>query len=170
MTGVEVEVRDTDSGKQEERLQAVAIAIASPAETAINDELLAGIEAAVNSDSDASEPHTSEVTEVTFATQNSPPRGTIVAPARPFTPTRKRTFTLVGRTPDKPRAVPSSPSTTIISEALRRHQSPPDPQQIPVSTAPARLVGKQQWEGKNSAYKRAIATERGRGRGGRGRA
>ena len=80
------------------------------AEAVIDDELLAGIKAATESEMDSD---SSEVTEVVFATPISPPRSTAPLLARTVTPesSRKRNITLVMRMPDKPRAVPVPHST-----------------------------------------------------------
>jgi hypothetical protein len=137
-------------------------------ETAINDELLTGINAAA--EESTSESNASEVAEVIFTGRISPL-------VKAYTPEvealRKRTLTLVMRTPDKPRAPPVAPtmiSTSTTFEAQSLHYTPLQPTELPASTAPARLDGRTRREGKNSVYMRAIAIERGRGRGGRGKA
>jgi hypothetical protein len=84
---------------------------------------------------------------------------------------RKRSFTLVHRTPDKPRAAPvapTTPSAAILCEASPVALTPQELVEIPASTAPARLDGRPRREGKNSVYEKVMAIERGRGRGGRG--
>jgi hypothetical protein len=93
-------------------------------------------------------------------------------PARPITletveaeVTRKRTYTLVMRTPDQPRAAPAS----IASEAPDLYLAPLEAHELPASTALAMLDRRVRREGKNSEYIRVMAIERGRGRGGRGR-
>lgn len=153
MTGAEAAEKDAN------KAEAIAKAY-----TTTNDELL-------TSDSEAS-----DVLEELFSTQISPPRVSMLPPARPTTPqeatpSRKRAFTLVMRTPDKPRAAPVFPTTplkAITSEAQILNPTPPDPLEIPASTAPARLDGRTRREGKNSEYIRAMTIERGRGYGGRG--
>jgi hypothetical protein len=75
-------------------------------------------------------------------------------------------------TPDKPRTAPvapATPSNLITSEAQDIRSVPLEAHELPASTAPARLDGRVRQEGKNSEYIRAMAIERGRGRGGRGR-
>jgi hypothetical protein len=157
LTGTEAAVKDADKQEKEEaRLQIIVKA----AEAAIDDELLA-------SDS-ASE--ASEVAEVVFSTRVSPLRR-LTTPETEVA-LRKRTHTLVMRTPDKPRpapVAPSTPSNLIVSEVQDLHPVPLESHELPISTAPARLDGRVRREGKNSEYIRAMAIERGRGRGGRGR-
>jgi hypothetical protein len=167
MTGAEAAEKDADKAEatakaeEELQLQGTAEEAARAAETAIDDELLAGIEGAAEfSDSESG---ASEVTEIVFATPISPL-------ARPITPgARKRTHTLVMRTPDKPRAAPVPLTLSAsISEAHGLYPTPLEPAEMPANTAPARLDGRKRREGKNSEYIRAMAIERGRGRGGRG--
>jgi hypothetical protein len=175
MTSTEVAVQEADKAeaiqkKVEKDLQRTAVEAAKVAvETAIDNELLAGM--ASDSDSDVSV----EPTEIVFSTLISPPRG-MLPPPRPITPgaeaARKRSFTLVHRTPEKPREAPVAPTTP--SNTIRREASPvaittPAPAEIPASTAPARLDGRERRAGKNAAYLEAIAIERGLGRGPRGR-
>jgi MULE transposase domain len=159
LTGAEAAVKDADKQEKEEaRLQTIVKA----AEDAIDDELLA-------SDS-ASE--ASEVAEVVFSTRVSPPRRPSTPEAEVEVALRKRTHTLVMRTPDKPRpapVAPATPSNLITSEAQDLHSVPLEAHELPASTAPARLDGRVRREGKNSEYVRAMAIERGRGRGGCGR-
>lgn len=112
---------------------------------------MAAVEAVIDDELLASDSESSEINEVIFATPVSP----LVRPSTPDI-SRKRTLTLVMRTPDAPRAAPVAPT-------------PPEAHEIPASTAPARLDGRRRREGKNSEYIRAMAIERGRGRGGRGR-
>jgi hypothetical protein len=175
MTGAEAAEKDANAAEatQQAAAQAAAQAVVEAvieaeaeakrkAEAAIDDELLTLALRSVR------------VTEVLFTTPISPPRETL---ARPITPeataetTRKRTHTLVYRTPDKPRAAPVGPTTplnTIVSEAQVIYTTSSKAHELPASTAPARLDGRIRREGKNSEYVRAIAIERGRGRGGRG--
>jgi hypothetical protein len=97
-------------------------------------------------------------------------------PARPTTPgtvdtTRKRTYTLVYRTPDKPQAAlvaPRTPFVSITSEHIQVATSPSTLPGEPTGTALARLDRRPRREGKNSVYNEAMAIERGRGRGSRG--
>jgi hypothetical protein len=175
MTSTEVAVQEVDKveatqKKVEKDLQRTAVEAAKMAvETAIDNELLAGM--ASDSDSDVSV----EPTEIVFSTPISPPRGIMLPPPRPTTPgteaARKRSFTLVHRTPEKPReapVAPTTPSNTIRREASPVAATPPAPAEIPASTAPARLDGRERRAGKNTAYLEAMAIERGRGtRGGR---
>jgi hypothetical protein len=167
MTSAEAAVQDADRA---EKLEA---ARKREEEAAIDDELLGGIE---HTDSDGNH---SEIRETVFSTPISPPRatatGTMLPPPRLTTPpgtTRKRTFTLVSRTPEKPRGapiVPITPSAAVTRKASPLTSTPRDPAEIAASTAPPRLDGRTRREGKNSVYKKAIAIERGRGRGqGRG--
>ena len=131
--------------------------------------------ASVTSEEDNSD-HSS-VREVVFSTLILPSQGTMLPPVRPTTPeaevSRKRSFTLVYRTPEKPReapVVPITPSNTITRETYPVTVTLPAPAEIPASTAPARLDGRERRAGKNAAYLEAIAIERGRGHGGgRGR-
>jgi hypothetical protein len=138
--------------------------------------MLAGVALEKEDDSDHS-----SVREVVFSTPISPSRGTMLPPARPTTPEaeaeaeaeagRKRSFTLVHRTPEKPREAPVAPTTPlnrIAREISPVTTTPPAPAEIPASTAPARLDGRERRTGKNSRYDEAMAIERGRGRGGRG--
>jgi hypothetical protein len=164
LTEAEAATRDAD---KQEKLETEAYRLQGTTEATIDDELPAGIDtAAAESDSESS---AREVNEVVFAMP--------ISPTRPITPevlqaNRKRPFTLVMRTPDKPRAAPVAPTTPsipITSEAQGLHLTPLKPVEIPVSTAPARLDGRTRREGKNSEYIRAMMIERGRGRGGRGR-
>jgi hypothetical protein len=170
LTGAEAAAVEADRQERAENKAAEeAQAKVKAAEDGIDDKLFAGMEAAA------------EESEIVFSTPISPPRGSLMAPpARPTTPlqsdaagSRKRTLTLVHRTPDKPRAAPvapTTPSTSITSEDIQIAATPPVPAEIPVSTAPARLDGRPRREGKNSEYNRAMAIERRRGRGGRGTA
>ena len=99
MTSTEVAVQEADKAeaiqkKVEKDLQRTAVEAAKVAvETAIDNELLAGM--ASDSDSDVSV----EPTEIVFSTLISPPRGVMLPPPRPITPgaeaARKRSFTLV---------------------------------------------------------------------------
>ena len=75
-------------------------------EAAVDDEMLAGVASEKEDDSDDSD--YSSVREVVFSTPISPSRGTMLPPAKPTTPeaTRKRSFILVHRTPEKPREAP----------------------------------------------------------------
>jgi hypothetical protein len=142
LTGAEAAEKDANAAEAAEAAEAAKGRAVQEAETAIDDELLAGIEAAAAAES-SSESSASEVAEIVFTTPISPLQ-------------RKRTHTLVMRTPDKPRAtlfVPTTPTESI---------------ELPVSTAPARLDGRARREGKNAEYIRAIDIVRGRGRGGRG--
>jgi hypothetical protein len=101
---------------------------------------------------------------------------TPISPQRPKTPEaveaiRKRTLTLVHRTPDKPPAVlviPTTPSITITSKDRDLYSAPLEPTKIPTSKALARFDERPRQEGNNSEYIRLMGIERGRGRGGRG--
>jgi hypothetical protein len=64
-------------------------------------------------------------------------------------------------------ATPTTPSNTIARETYPVTATPPAPAEIPASTAPARLDGRERRAGKNAAYFGGNS-ERGRGRG-RGR-
>jgi hypothetical protein len=106
----------------------------------------------------------SSVREVVFSTPISPSQGAMLPPVRPITPeadlTRKRSFKLVHRTPEKPReapVVPITPLNTIGRKTSPVTGTPPAPAEIPVSTAPARLDGRERRAGKNAAYLEAIA-------------
>ena len=159
MTGAEAAEKDADRVEATQKVAEQAWLQRAAEEAAIGDELLTGIAAADDSTSESS---ASEVDEVVFATPMSPPQA--VTPEA----SRKRTLTLVMRTPDKPRKAPTRPSTPTASEAQMLHSTPLEPTEPPASTAPARLDGRTRREGKNTAYIRAMAIERGRGRGGRG--
>jgi hypothetical protein len=174
MTGTEAAVKDADAaeaadtrlGKQVEK-EAVEQAKQKEKEAAIDDDLLADLTSENNDDSDHS-----EIREVVFSTPISPPR-TMLPPPRPTTPevSRKRSITLVHRTPEKPRAapvVPTTPSNTFARETYPVTSTPQEPAEIPASTAPARLDGRERRAGKNTAYLEAIAIEQGPGRGVRG--
>jgi hypothetical protein len=171
LTGAEAAVKDADKAEVEvkarEQAEAEVRAIAArAAETVAVDEAI-WAEGQTSSDSDSDIEHGGEVAEVLFTTPMSPPRQQqqLMLPlARPSTPeaSRKRTLTLVDRTPDKPRA----PPPTVQDLAAE----PAKAQEEVASTAPARLDGRPRREGKNTEYNRAMAIERGRGRGrGRGR-
>lgn len=168
MTGAEAAERDADAAeaiknramKEKEAQEQIQCTVEE------TDTTIAAVEAVIDDELLASDSEASEIAEVIFATPVSPL-------ARPSTPdiSRKRTLTLVMRTPDVPRAAPVAPTTpldTIVSKAQDFHSSPLEAHEIPASTAPARLDGRQRREGKNSEYIRAMAIERGRGRGGRG--
>jgi len=164
MTGREAAERDAD------KAEAAQMKAEKEKEAEINDKMLAGVTSEKEDDSDYS-----LVKEIVFSTLISPSRGTMLPPVRPTTPeaevTRKRSFTLVHRTPEKPReapVAPTTPSNTITRETSPVTATPPAPAEIPASTAPARLDGRERRAGKNAAYLEAIAIERGRGRG-RGR-
>jgi hypothetical protein len=90
------------------------VGVASEKEDDIDDEMLAGFTLKKEDDSDDS---VDSVREVVFSTLISPPQGTMLPPARPTTPevgtTRKRSFTLVHRTPEKPREAPVAPTTPL---------------------------------------------------------
>jgi hypothetical protein len=166
MTGREAAERDAD------KAEAAQMKAEKEKEADIDDEMLAGVTSEKEDDSDDS---VDSVREVVFSTLISPPRGTMLPPVRPITPeagaARKRSFTLVHRTPEKPRdapVAPTTPSNTTSREASPVTITPPAPAEIPVSTAPARLDGRERRAGKNAAYLEAIAIERGRGHG-RGR-
>jgi hypothetical protein len=170
MTGREAAERDAD------KAEAAQMKAEKEKEAAIDDEMLAGVASEKEDNSDDDSNHSS-VREVVFSTPISPSRGTMLPPVRPTTPeaevTRKRSFTLVHRTPEKPReapVAPTTPSNTIARETSPVAATPPAPAEIPASTAPVRLDGRERRAGKNAAYLEAIAIERGRGRGrGRGR-
>ena len=128
---------------------------------------------------DNSNDSVNSIREVVFSILISPPRGTMLPPARPtvrpITPeagtARKRLFILVYRTLEKPRdapVAPTTPSDTITREASPVTITPPAPAKIPASTALVRLNGSERRAGKNTAYLEAMAIERGRGRGRRG--
>jgi hypothetical protein len=172
MTGVEAAEKDANAAEATQQ-----VVIKAAVEAAVEEEVEAEVEAKrkaealiddelLTSDSDSS-----EVNDITFTGRVSPS-------ARPVTPevtaeaTRKRTYTLVHRTPDKPQAAPAvvllTPSNTITSNAQVLTTTPPGAHEVPVSTAPARLDGRIRREGKNHEYIRAMAIERGRERGGRG--
>jgi hypothetical protein len=114
MTGTEVAVQDADrheaaikntQATTEVELQYTAAEVAKiTAEVEIDDELLNGLASEKDSDSDSDH---SEIREVVFCTLISPPR-TMLPPPRPTTPEvgRKRSITLVHRTPEKPREAP----------------------------------------------------------------
>jgi hypothetical protein len=172
MTGAEVAVREVDKQEAAEKAAKKKVAKekltqekavkAKTQEAAIDDELLGGMA------SDGS-----EVNEIVFSRLISPPRRVLLPSPRPITPeaeaARKRSFTLVHRTPDKPRAAPVAPTTpSALCEASPVSLTPQEPVEIPASTAPARLDGRPRREGKNSVYEKVMAIERGRGRGGRG--
>jgi hypothetical protein len=123
--------------------------------------MLAGVASEKEDNSDHS-----SVRDVVFSTLISPPRGTMLPPARPTTPEaevgRKRLFTLVHRTPEKPREAPVAPTTplnTFTREASPVTATPPAPAEIPASTAPARLDGRTRREGKNTRYNEAMTIE-----------
>jgi MULE transposase domain len=177
MTGTEVAVQEADryeavikntQATTEVELQYTAAEVAKiTAEVEIDDELLNGLASEKDSDSDHS-----EIREVVFCTPISPPRA-MLPPPIPTTPGvgRKRSITLVHRTPEKPREapfVPTTPSNTISRETSTVTFTPQEPTEIPTSTAPARLDGRERRVGKNSVYLEVMARERGRGRGGRG--
>ena len=176
LTGAEAAVRDADKveAEVEEQAEADVRAIAARAAEAVAiDEAIWAEGQTAESESKAG----SEVDEVVFTTQISPRRqSSMLPPARPSTleALRKRTLTLVDRTPKKPRAppAPTSPSSTITSTLLEVDPGPANAQEEVASTAPARLEGRPRREGQNAEYNRAMAIERGRGRGrgqGRGR-
>jgi hypothetical protein len=156
MTGAEAAVHDAD------RHEAAIKKAEAEAEAKIDDDLLAGL----GSDEDDNSNH-SEVREVIFSTLISPPRATgiMLPPPRPTTPEvgRKRSFTLVHRTPEEPRAAPAA----VTRETSPVPLTPQEPVEIPLSTAPARLDGRERREGKNKRYTEAITIERGQGRGAR---
>ena len=104
MTGREAAERDAD------KAETAQITAEKEKEAAIDDETLPGVASEKEDNSDHS-----SVREVVFSTPISPPRGTMLPPARPTTPetevARKRSFTLVHRTPEKPREAPVAPTT-----------------------------------------------------------
>jgi hypothetical protein len=170
MTGTEATEKDAD------KAEAVKRKAEKEKEAEINDKMLAGVASEKEDDSDDS---INSMREVVFSTLISPPRGTMLPlarpTARPTTPeagtARKRSFTLVYRTPEKPRdapVVPTTPLDTITREVSPVAILPPAPTEIPASTAPARINGRERRAGKNAAYLEAMAIERGRGRGRRG--
>lgn len=166
MTGTEAAVQDAD--KQETAMKRAEIIGKKKAEVGVDDFLHNRIASEEDVDSDHS-----EVREVVFSIPISPPRAT--TPEAESSSARKRSITLVHRTPEKPRAVPvapTTPSASIARESSPVISTPPKPTEIPASTAPARLDGRPRREGKNAVYEEAMAIERGRGRGerrGRGR-
>ncbi|MGH7240163.1 MAG: transposase, partial [Candidatus Saccharimonadales bacterium] len=157
MTGAEVAVRDANAAEAlANKLQREKEAVEA-AEALIDNEMLAGVTSENEDDSDHS-----SVREIVFSTPISPPRRTILPPPRPVTPeaeaARKRSFTLVHRTPEKPREAPVAPSTPlniIACEASPVALTPQEPTEIPASTAPASLDGRIRREGKNSRYDEA---------------
>ena len=170
MTGTEAAEKDADKAEAAKRKAE------KEKEAEIDDKMLAGVASEKEDDSDDS---IDSMREVVFSILISPPRGTMLPPARPTArPTtpeagtaRKRSFTLVHRTPEKPRDAPVAPITpldTITREASPIAITPPAPAEIPASTAPARLDGRERRAGKNAAYLEAMAIECGRGRGRRG--
>jgi hypothetical protein len=173
MTGAEAAVKDADREEREasarERAQAAEAARVAE-QASIDNELLDGMG---RDDSLSSESDHSEIEEIVFVTPISPPRGTMLPPQRPTTPdaatVRKRSFTLVRRTPEKPREAPVAPITpsALITREPCPITSTPQKPEIPPSTAPARLDGRERRAGKNTAYLEAMAIERGTGRGGR---
>jgi hypothetical protein len=181
MTGAEAAVKDANAAEAaEKKLQKQAQAEAevirvekARQEAAIDEELLGELLGAVASDQESNHAN-SPIAEIVFSTPISPSH-TMVPSPRPTTPetVRKRSFTVVCQTPEKPRAAPVTPVTP--STAITRETSPfasttqehaEIPLEIPASTAPARLDGRPRREGKNSVYKKAMAIERGPGRGG----
>jgi hypothetical protein len=176
MTGAEAAVKDADREEREatarERGRAQAAETARATEEAsIDNELLDGLG---RDNSSSSESDHSEIEEIVFATPISPPRGTILHPLRLMTPNaatvRKRSFTLVQRTPEKPReapVAPTTPSASITREPTPVTSTTQEPTETPPTTAPARLDGRERRAGKNTAYLEAMAIERGTGRGGR---
>jgi hypothetical protein len=166
MTGAEAAVKDAD---REERAQAAEAARVTE-ETSIDNELLDGM----GRDDSSSESDHSEIEEIVFVTPISPPRGTMLHPPRVMTPdtaiARKRSFTLVQRTPEKPHeapVAPTTPSASITREPFPITSTPQEPAETPVTTASVRLDGRERRAGKNTAYLEAMAIERGTGRGGR---
>jgi hypothetical protein len=165
MTGTEAAEKDADKAEAAKRKAE------KEKEADIDDEMLAG----VASEEDDSDDSVNSLREVVFSTLILPPRGTMLPPVRPTTPevgvARKRSFTLVHRIPEKPRDAPVAPTTplnTTTRKASPVSLTPPAPAEIPASTAPARLDGRERRAGKNAAYLEAMAIERGRGRGQRG--
>lgn len=169
MTGLEAAEKEADrakaieKAKKQAQLHHTAEEVVRAAEALINAELIAEIKVAAESTSDS---EASEVAEEVFATPISPPRGTMLALVRSVTPevSRKRSFTLVQRTPDKRRAPPvvlTTPCCSTASEAPDLYPTPSEPTEIPSSTAPARLDGRIRREGKNPEYIRAMEIERG---------
>ena len=181
MTGAEAAAKDADAYEAaEKKLQQITEAARkqeekdtakqAKQEAIIDDELLDGI---LSEHEDIDSDH-SEVKEVVFSTVMSPPQatGAMPPPSKPTTPeaegVRKRSFTLVDRTPEKPRAAPVTPKTpclAITREASPLASTPQEPAEIPASTAPERLDGRPRREGKNSVYEKAMAIELGLGRG-----
>jgi hypothetical protein len=162
LTGAEAATRDANKAEEQAEAEVRAIAARAAEAVAIDEAIWAEDKATqaaqASSDSD------SDVAEVLFTTPISPPRqASMLPPARPLTPvveaSRKRTLTLVDRTPEKPRAPPTIPEV---------HTEPAKAQEEVASTAPARLDGRPRREGKNREYNRAMAIERGPGRGRRG--
>jgi hypothetical protein len=183
MTGTEVAVqeadrheaaiRNTQAVTEVELQYAVAEVAKITTEVEIDDELLNGLASEKDSDSDSdSDSDHSEIREVVFCTPISPPRA-MLPPPIPTTPGvgRKRSITLVHRTPEQPREapfVPTTPSNTISRETSTVTFTPQEPTEMLTSTAPARLDGRERRVGKNSVYLEVMARERGRGRGRRG--
>jgi hypothetical protein len=160
LIGAEAAVRDADKAEEQARLQAeVRVITTRAAEAVVIDE-------AIWAEGQADSKSGSEVAEVVFTTQISPPRQSSMLP--PSTPEalRKRTLTLVDRTPEKPRAPPAP----VINLATINSAIPEvDPelakaQEDVASTAPARLDRRPRREGKNTEYNRAMVIERGPGR------
>jgi hypothetical protein len=162
MTGTEAAVQDAD--QHEAAIKKTEAEAEAEAEAKIDNDLLAGL--ASDKDEDDNSNH-SEVREVIFSTLISPPRATgiMLLPPRPTTPEvgRKRSFTLVHRTPEEPRAAPAA----VTRETSPVPLTPQELVEIPLSTAPARLDGRERREGKNKRYTEAITIERGQGRGAR---
>jgi hypothetical protein len=155
-------------------IEAAQIKAEKEKEAVIDDEMLAGVSLEKEDDSKDS---VNSVREVVFSTLILPSQGTMLPPVRFITPeagaARKRSFILVDRTQEKPRDTPVAPITplnTITREASPATMAPPAPAEIPASTAPARLDGREQRAGKNATYLEAIAMEGGRGRGRGGQA
>jgi hypothetical protein len=141
MTGAEAAVKDADreereaTARERERAQAAEAARVIE-EASIDNELLNGMG---RDDSSSSESDHSEIEEIVFATPISPPRGTMLHPPRLMTPdaatVRKRSFTLVQRTPDKPREAPVAPTTP--SASIAREPTPvTSTAQEPAETSP----------------------------------
>jgi hypothetical protein len=104
------------------------------------------------------------VGEDVFSTLISPSRGTVLSLVRPITlereAGRKWLFILVYRRPEKPRealVAPTTPLNRMAREISPVTVTPPAPAQIPASTAPVRLDGRERRTGKNSRYDEGMA-------------
>jgi hypothetical protein len=165
MTGGETAIQEANKQEATEKVARKALEKSAAQEKttkakepAIDDEMLVG----VASENDSN----SEVREIVFSTPISPHR-IMLPPRKPTIP--ERSFTLVHRTPEKAAGGPRRTHSAFkhdYRETSPVATTPPAPAEIPASTAPARLDGRERQAGKNSRYNEAMAIERGRGRGG----